>query len=199
MKTKTEEDLSFANANANVGAEEQRDAGGTCSVSSQQASGERHVSKKSFPARNSRNSGCHNRFSIVCYGDKSETCCTQVINARVAFPGEKLGMSTRKATRTPLTWQVPSRLPHAPHRDVLGLFAACRSQECVVLELREVLRSGGEEGGAEKKLNHHPYGTKLQQISRYSDNRKLFQHYNPSSISHTRGRSVLESTLLDGL
>lgn len=121
---------------ANVGGEEQKDAGGTCSVSSQQASGERHVSKKSFPALNSRNSGCHDQFDS-CYGDRVK---------HVAHNTAILADVDERGSINSTTWQVSSRLPHAPHWDMLGLLATCRSQECVVLELGEVLRSGEVEG-----------------------------------------------------
>lgn len=51
-------------------------------------------------------------------------------------------MSKREKKEGFITWQVSSRLSHTPHRDMLGFFSTCCSQECIVLELREVFRAG---------------------------------------------------------
>lgn len=120
---------------------------GTCRVSSQQASGERHVSKKSFPDRNSRNSGDeidemtiqrdfnHNQLSSY-EGKKKKTLVLHFQERTPAYQREK------KRSIYHHTWQVSSGLSHTPHRDMLSFFSPCCSQECIIQELREVFRAG---------------------------------------------------------
>lgn len=105
----------------------------TCRVSSQQASGERHVSKKSFPALDSRNSAEEIPPSVNTHARYWCSAVRRVTDA-----------NKQKRNTDVITRQVSPCLSHAPHGDMLGFFPPGCSQERVVLELGEVL-------GAERK------------------------------------------------
>lgn len=97
----------------------------TCNVSSQQASGERHVSKKSFPALDSLNS------------------VKQIIKPHI---DERIKRITSWWSHSALehTRQIAASLSHTPHWNVLDLLSSRGSEKCVIVQLWKVFGAGME-------------------------------------------------------